>query len=81
MTAVEIEAITSLSAQHVVGRTDEDDGELRFWVEDGGSTAVELTHEFGDPETAARQLTDLGHALILHAERIRGRNQAEVSWT
>jgi hypothetical protein len=81
MTSVDVEAITTLTAQHVVGRTVEDDGELSFWVEDGGGTAVELTHEIGNPELAARRITELANALHLHAERIRGRNRVEVSWT
>lgn len=81
MTAPEIEAITTLTAQHVTGRTVEDDGELSFWVEDGGGVAVELTHEIGDPEAAARAVDDLANSLRLHAERIRGRNRVEVSWT
>lgn len=79
-TPPEIESITGLSAQNITGESVEDDGELMFWIEDG-EAAVELTHEIGDPELAARRLTDLGHALILHAERIRGRHRAEVSWT
>lgn len=81
MTAVEIDAITTLSAQGVAGETVEEDGELTFWIEDGGGVAVELTHEIGDPELAARRITELANALHLHAERIRGRNRAEVSWT
>lgn len=80
MTAPEIETITALTAQHVTGKTVEDDGELMFWVEDG-EAAVELTHEIGDPELAARRIDELAHALHLHAERIRGRSRAEVSWT
>jgi hypothetical protein len=76
----EVESITSLSAQNITGKTVDDDGELLFWIEDG-EAAVEVSHEIGDPEVAARRLTDLGQAMILHAERIRGRNRVEVSWT
>ncbi len=76
----EVESITSLSAQNLTGETVEEDGELLFWIEDG-EAAVELTHEIGDPELAAARLMELANALHLHAERIRGRNRAEVSWT
>ena len=81
MSTVEIESITSLTAQHVAGQTVEDDGQIAFWIEDGGGSAVELTHEMGDPEAAARRVDELANALHLHAERIRGRHRAEVSWT
>lgn len=81
MTAPEIEAIIGLSAQHVTGQTVEDDGELMFWVEDGES-AVELTHEIGDPEVAAQALLRLADKLREHAERIQyRRGTRSAGWT
>lgn len=82
MTSVEIEAIATLAAQHVTGRTDEDDGELSFWIEDGGGVAVELAHEIGDPETAAQALLQLADKLREHAEQIRYRRRLHTAgWT
>lgn len=81
MTATEIEAIIALSAQHVTGETTEDDGQLMFWIEDGES-AVELTHEIGDPEVSARALLQLADKLREHAERIRRRHRLHTAgWT
>jgi hypothetical protein len=81
MTSVDVEAITTLTAQHVVGRTVEDDGQLSFWVEDGGGTAVELTHEIGDPERAATQLLALAEEVRRHALRIRREARQSQGWT
>ena len=81
MTATEIDAITTLSAQHVTGRTDVDDGEMRFWIEDGGGIAVELTHEIGDPERAATQLLAFAEEVRRHALRIRRAARQSQGWT
>jgi hypothetical protein len=81
VSAPEIEAIVTLSAQHVTGRTVEDDDELRFWIEDGGGVAVELTHEIGDPERAATQLLALAEAARRHALRIRRQARQSQNWT
>lgn len=81
MTTREIEAIIALSAQHVTGKTVEDDGELMFWVEDG-EAAVELTHEIGDQEAAALAMIQLADKLREHAERIRYRRRTRTAgWT
>lgn len=81
-TEVEIEAIVTLTARRVIGKTDEDDGQLSFWVEDGGGVAVELTHEIGDPEAAAVALLQLADGLRAHAERIRYRHRLRAAgWT
>jgi hypothetical protein len=81
MTAAEVEAIVTLSAQHVTGRTVEDDDELRFWVEDGGGVAVELTHEIGDPERAATELLRFAEDVRRHALRIRRHARQSQGWT
>lgn len=78
---VEVDEAVELSAQNATGRTVVDeDGVESFEISDEGARVL-LSHEIGNPELAARQLTGLAHAIILHAERIRGRNRAEVSWT
>lgn len=72
--------VTDLSAQRVKGRTvTDDDGVEEFEITDGEGVVV-LSHEVGDPEVAARAVDALANALHLHAERIRGRSRAEVSW-
>lgn len=79
--AVELDVAVELSAQALTGRTVVDDeGVESFEISDGQDLVV-LSHEFGSPELAARHLTELANALHLHAERIRGRSRAEVSWT
>ena len=79
--SVDVDEAVELSAQAMAGRTVEDeDGVEAFEIGDG-EERVRITHEIGNPELAAAQITALGHALILHAERIRGRNRVEVSWT
>ncbi len=80
MTTAEIETIAALTAQHVVGKTVEDDGELRFWIEDGGGVAVELTHEIGDPERAATQVLAVAEELRRHALRIRRQARQAQHW-
>lgn len=79
----EVDTIVSLSAQHIT--TDsveaEDDGEPLFWIEDG-ETAVEICHEIGNDEAAARALVQLADALREHAERIRYRARLRTAgWT
>jgi hypothetical protein len=82
MTTVEIDAITALSARHVTGKTVEDDGELAYWIEDGGPQAVEISHEIGDPEESAQALIRLADGLREHAERIRSRHRTRTAgWT
>lgn len=82
MTAPKIDAITALSAQHVIGKTVEDDGEVRFWIEDGSPWAVEICHEVGNPEAAARALERLADGLRKHAERIRYPDRMRAAgWT
>lgn len=82
MTAVEVEAITALTARHVTGETVEDDGELLFWIEDDGGAAVEIGHEIGDPEAAAQALLRLADGLREHAERIRYQHRTRTAgWT
>jgi hypothetical protein len=81
VSAVEIEAIVTLAAQHVVGRTIEDDGQLSFWIEDGGGTAVDFGHEIGDPERAATQVLALAEELRRHALRIRRQARQAQGWT
>jgi hypothetical protein len=79
--SAELDEAVELSAQAVAGRTVADeDGVESFEISDG-EERVRITHEIGNPEAAARRLTELAHAAVLHAERIRGRNRAEVSWT
>lgn len=70
-----------MSAQTITGRTHVDEDGTESFVLDDGEEQVEVSHEVGDPDTAARALDALAKALTLHAERIRGRNRAEVSWT
>lgn len=78
--AVELDEAVTLSAQAVSGQTVEEEGVEFFEISDGEGVVL-LSHEVGNQELAARRLTDLAHAIILHAERIRGRHRAEVSWT
>lgn len=79
---VEVDEAVELSAQNVVGRTVADeDGVEGFELSDDEGVRVLLSHEIGNPEVAARRLVELANALHLHAERIRGRNRVEVSWT
>lgn len=72
----------ALSAQDATGESvTDDDGQLLFWIcdEDQG---VELTHEIGDPEVAARALHQLADKLHQHAEQIRYRaRQRTAGWT
>lgn len=77
---LDLDELVDLSAQRVRGKTIvDDDGVEEFEITDGEGIAV-LSHEVGDPETAARALDDLANSLRLHAERIRGRNRVEVNW-
>lgn len=72
---------TGLSAQHLVGEVDEnDDGSFVFCISDD-EELVEISHEIGDAELAARKVDELADRLKLYAERIRGSARAEVSWT
>lgn len=65
-----IESLTSMSAQHVTGKSTEDDeGVLVFWLEDG-EDAVEIRHEVGSRVDAARALLRLADAVRAHVERI-----------
>lgn len=73
--------VVPLSAQHLLGETEEaEDGGLVFCISDE-EQLIEISHEIGDPELAAKKLTEVANALHLHAERIRGAVRAEVSWT
>ena len=77
-------ALVELSAQHLTGRTaeepDDDTGELRlyFYLGDEDS-AVEISHEIGDPEEAARQLLAAAEAMRAHAELIRSRERLRTA--
>ncbi|MGI5178685.1 hypothetical protein ACQEVZ_20345 [Dactylosporangium sp. CA-152071] len=80
--APEIDAITTLTARHVVGKTVEDDGELLFWIEDGGGTAVQIDQGIGDPEASAAALDRLADDLRKHAERVRYQSRMHTAgWT
>lgn len=64
----------ALSAQRVFGVTVvDDDGTTAFRIDDGEGPGVHLDHSIGDPDLAARRLTDLAGALLVHAERIRSK--------
>lgn len=69
-----------LLAQALGGHTAVDkDGFESFLIYDQ-QDAVEICHEESNPELAADRITDLAHALVLHAERIRGRARREADW-
>lgn len=81
MTAQEIDAITALAARHITGKTVDDD-ELMYWIEDGGPCAVQISHDIGNPEDAARALDRLADGLREHAERIRYQHRMRnTGWT
>ncbi len=82
MSAPEAQVVTALSAQHLVGEPVEDeDGVLKFWLCDD-EDAVEIGHEFGDPEASAARIAAAGQAMIEHAERIRYRARMRTAgWT
>jgi hypothetical protein len=70
--APEIEDRAELSAQHLIGETLVEDGVLVFRIHDG-EQSVEISHEIGDANEAARRVAELGNALHRHAETIRYR--------
>ena len=76
-----VDEAVELSAQAVTGRTVVDEDGVECFELGDGEERVRITHEIGNPELAARRIAELAHALHLHAERIRGKSRAEVSWT
>lgn len=81
MRVEEAQVLTELEAQHLVGETVEDDGVLRFHLSDD-EDAVEIGHEFGDPEESAKRIIAAGRAMIEHGEQIRYRaRQRTAGWT
>jgi hypothetical protein len=80
--ASEAQVVTALSAQHLAGEEIvDDDGVLKFWLCDD-EDAVEIGHEFGDPEASADRIAAAGQAMIQHAERIRYRaRMRSAGWT
>lgn len=81
MRVEEAQVVTALDAQHLVGEPVEEDGVLKFWLCDD-EEAIEIGHEFGDPEASADRIAAAGRAMIEHAEQIRYRaRQRTAGWT
>lgn len=80
--SVKVEVVAAeLSAQHVVGQqVVDEDGVVSFEICDD-DTAIELSHEIGDPEAAARALDQLATGIHAHAEWIRSKSRSSATWT
>jgi hypothetical protein len=67
---VEVDEILGLSVAHAFGESVEEDGELvAFRIRDG-EEAVDLRHEFGDPDEAAAALFRIADRMRAHAAAV-----------